>query len=207
MATNNRLTADEAKLNSHPETRAALEAITDPVERFLEASRVADECWRKGATMAQIRDERRFAIVALVHHHHVDKALIARGIGAVDRRVVDSAFPDKDSQGRRVAAKADLRKIPEEWKRSEASALEAARRLHQEYVDRDNRAITAREVRRALVVELTDGMYGRVYKTGELAAMVGHTTALMSQNITGSSNKARGARRALKASRKGEAAA
>lgn len=170
---------DEKKLNAHPALRARLEAVRDPLSRYRQASEIASRCYYKNPEMATLRQRRRKPIVALFRFHGVNKAKIAREIGS-DRRTVDSAF-----------AKVDLRQIPKIFEENKEAALEAARKLHAEYVDRENQGITAREMRRGLIHALKDGEFGERFKGDELALMAGNSAARISQQLTGSSNKAR----------------
>lgn len=181
---------DYGKLNAHPPTLRRLRAISDPLQSYMEADRIARLCRTRGndqhPRVLELRAERGAAVVALHRFHGWTKADIARHINAKDRRVVDYAF-----------GKVDLRNIPEEWMQDETLAAEAARQTHAKYVRKEATGDTARELRRILIWELTNGKYGVLdgrlrdgnrYTSAHLAEIVGRTTALIAQNRTGSSN-------------------
>lgn len=186
---------DEQKLSAHLPTRRRLEAIGPPLDRFVKASEIANLCYRKNETMTALRQRRRLAVVALARFHGWNKAEIARHIGGEkqDRRVVDFAFGNKTTK----TPAPDLRDIPAEWN-DETLAANEAKRTHAAYLRREAMGTTAREMRRVLIWELTNGLHGRRYRNAELAGLIGNTPALVAQNRTGSSNRTKQANREAK---------
>jgi hypothetical protein len=203
-----KIVPDEEKLNAHPRTRQYLEGISDPIQRFIESSKIAEKYLLKGGYMKQLRQDRRIPIVALYRYFGwKSKAEIAKFIGARDSRVVYFSF-----------ALVDLRNIPERWRVDEKTPPELRKEIEQEVAQaaKDRTAefaegmamgITAREVRRLLVLRLTNGMYGgRKWLNSELAELVGRTDSLMAQIRTGSANRKKKADRAAKRAASGRAA-
>jgi hypothetical protein len=186
---------NEKKLDTHPELRARLEGIQDPLKRYAEASKVANKGYLQSQEMVQIRIDRRKAIVALGRHHGWGKAEIARHIGARDRRVVDACFKLPDLRDIKAEWIFDENSTPEERKLAEERAAKAAKELHAEYTERATQGVTAREMRRILILELTTGKYGKLYQNNELAEKGDTSPALIAQNRTGSSNKTKPAAR------------
>lgn len=187
------------KLDAHPATRVRLEKIQDPLERFIEASRIADQGYWQTEAMADLRQRRRVAVVALFRYHDYNKAEIARQIKAKDRRVVDFSFSLVDlrhiEEFRSRFRDEETGVIDEE--RALRGTLSEAKRVHSTYMRRESMGTTAREVRRILIWELTETeQHGRKYKPAHLAELAGRTTALIAQNRTGSSNRTKPASRA-----------
>lgn len=195
---------DLKKLNASPSTREKLEKIADPIQRYKAASKIANDCYKHNPEIVKMRARRRYAFVLLHRDHGMNKALIARTVGAKDRRVVDGAFKG-----------IDLRHVPKEWivtddtpdeerARIKEMILEEAKRLHKECVKREDMGTTAREVRRILIQELTmTTKHGQKYRPTDLAAMGGVTGPLISQNIWGSSNRTKAEQRARRRAKRG----
>lgn len=186
--------ADEERLNADPATRADLEAIADPTDRFVAASGLAAKHGNSAAEIEKLRFIRQQAIAVLHIKLDVPKAEVMRRLGITDRRTPDNALD-----------KWDDRRMPA-W--DEATAVQKGAAAHAELIERTAAARVAVEVRRVLVLELTGGKYyGREVTNADLARLSGLTTAAISKIRTGNQNSDPAVRRARRHRRRDEARA
>lgn len=181
---------DEKKLNAHPPTRAELEAIGDPLERFTRAAELARKCRFDSKEMMILRHQRVMVAVALFRWHEWKIEEVIRFIKAKDRRYIDE---DID--------RIDLNDIPDEYQDLEV-AKQAALNLQKEFEDSKLIATTAREFRRSLSVGLTTGKFydGERIMSKHLAKIAGVSDASIAQGRTGSATKRKRSPRKAKTS-------